>query len=100
MKHISKIMTAWILTFIMVCSCVTVSAEENVDTQEQEYKYSDYVKSIAKQIALMGRYNNLVENNLYLAAINAVLEENPELYDIAVKAMIEQVDENSMYYNE
>ena len=100
MKHISKIMTAWILTFIMVCSCVTVSAEENVDTQEQEYKYSDYVKSIAKQIALMGRYNNLVENNLYLAAINAVLEENPELYDIAVKAMLEQVDENSMYYNE
>lgn len=100
MKRISKIMTAWFLTLIMVCSCVTVSAEEAVDTQEQEYKYSDYVKSIAKQIALMGRYNNLVENNLYLAAINAVLEENPELYDIAVKAMLEQVDENSMYYNE
>ncbi len=100
MKRISKIMTAWILTLVMVCSCVTVWAEDAVDSEEQEYKYSDYVKSIAKQIALLGRYNNLVENNLYLAAINAVIEENPELYDVAVKAMLEQVDENSVYYNE
>ncbi|MBQ7097793.1 MAG: PDZ domain-containing protein [Clostridia bacterium] len=100
MKRISKIMTAWILTLVMACSCVTVWAEDTAESIEQEYKYSDYVKSIAKQIALLGRYNNLVENNLYLAAIEAVLEENPELYDVAVKAMLEQVDENSVYYNE
>lgn len=100
MKRLSKLFSAWILIFALSFSFTAVFAEESYEEQMQEYKYSDFIKNIAKNIALFGRYDGLVENNLYLEALNAVIESNPELYDIAVKAMVQSVDENSVYYNE
>ncbi len=100
MKRMAKMFAIWVLVFALSISCTAVFAEEAQETTEPEYKYSDFIKNIAKNIALFGRYENLIENNLYLTALDAILEENPELYDVAVKAMIESVDENSMYYNE
>lgn len=98
MKHISKILSI-ILVLILTLSCISVFAEEKTEEETKEYKYSDYIKSIAKNIALFCRYDGIVENNLYLAALDAIIEENPELYENAVKAMVESVDENSAYYN-
>ncbi len=100
MKRAAKIFATWMLILTFSFSCVAVFAEETAETKEVEYKYSDFIKNIAKNIALFGRYESLVENNLYLEALDAILEENPELYDVAVRAMVESVDENSMYYNE
>ncbi len=95
MKRISKKLTALLLVMAVVFSCTMVFAEK-----ENPYKYSDYIKNIAKNISLFGRYDNLMENELYLTALDAIIEENPELYETAVRAMIESVDENSVYYNE
>ncbi len=96
MKRISKKLTALLLVMAVVFSCTAVFAEETATP----YKYSDYIKNIAKNISLFGRYDNLMENELYLTALEAIIEENPELYETAVRAMVESVDENSAYYNE
>ncbi len=96
MKRISKKLTAFLLIVAVVLSYTVVFAEETAKT----YKYSDYIKNIAKNISLFGRYDDLIVNNLYLTALDAIIEENPELYQTAVRAMVESVDENSAYYNE
>ncbi len=96
MKRISKKLIALLLVMAVVFSCTAVFAEETTNP----YKYSDYIKNIAKNISLFGRYDNLMENELYLTALDAIIEENPEFYETAVRAMIESVDENSAYYNE
>ncbi len=98
MKTLSKKITAVLLIMAVAFSCVTVFANET-DKGQPQYKYSDIIKNIARNISLFGRYDDLLENNLYLTAIDAILEENPELYETAVKAMVESVDENSAYYN-
>ena len=99
MKNLSKKLTALLLIVVTALSCTAVFAEEAEGKSENTYKYSDYIKNIAKNIALFGRYDGLIENNLYLTALDAVIEENPELYETAVKAIVESVDENSAYYN-
>ena len=98
MKKISKKLTALLLIVAVVFSCTAVFATETGKEQPQ-YKYSDFIKNIAKNIALFGRYDDLMENDLYLTALDAIIEENPELYEAAVRAMVESVDENSAYYN-
>lgn len=99
MKKVSKKLTSFLLIVTIVLSCTVVFATETEDGQ-QKYKYSDYIKNIAKNISLFGRYDGLIENNLYLTALDAIIEENPELYETAVRAMVESVDENSAYYNQ
>lgn len=94
MRSLSKKLITLLL--IVVLSCTVVFAEET----ENSYKYSDYIKNIAKNISLFGRYDNLMENELYLTALDAIIGENPELYETAVRAIVESVDENSAYYNE
>lgn len=98
MSKFAKKMTAFLLVFAVVVSCVTVFANET-DTAQPQYKYSDLIKNIARNIALHGRYDGLIENNMYLTALDAILEESPELYETAVRAILESVDENSAYYN-
>lgn len=95
MKNFLKKFIALLMIFAISLSCNAVFAEESA----KPYKYSDYIKSIAKNISLFGRYDDLIENNLYLTALEAIFEEHPELYETAVKAMVESVDENSAYYN-
>ncbi len=100
MKRTVKLFSTWLLVFALSFSFTAVFAEESNAEQSVEYKYSDFIKNIAKNISLFGRYDGLIENNLYLTALDALIESNPELYDLAVKAMVESVDENSVYYNE
>ena len=100
MKLTVKLFSTWVLVFALSFSFTAVFAEESNAEQSVEYKYSDFIKNIAKNISLFGRYDGLIENNLYLTALDALIESNPELYDLAVKAMVESVDENSVYYNE
>ncbi len=100
MKHMTKVFGAIVLVFALTLSFTAVFAEEAQLPENVEYQPSDYIKNIAKNISLFGRYEDLIENNLYLEAIDAMIEKYPELYDVAVKAMVDSVDENSVYYNE
>lgn len=100
MKKIARVMTAWVLAVVLAFSCTIVFAEGAAAAAEEEYSYSDILKHIAKNIAFFGRYENLTENGLYLKALQSLIEENPELYEKAVRVMVESVDENSAYYNE
>jgi len=100
MKKVSKKLTTLLLILAIALSHTAVFADTAEEKPDNTYKYSDYIKNIAKNIALFGRYEGLIENDLYLTALDAIIKENPELYETAVRAMVESVDENSAYYNE
>lgn len=96
MKLIMKRIVAYVLALLLSFSCVSVFATD--DTEGVTVKYSDFIKHIAKELALFGRYENIFEQNLYLIALDALIKENPELYNTAVEAMINSIDENSDYF--
>lgn len=97
MKRIAKLITTWILIVASLLPCATAFAEDAKN--EDADSYGKYVEMIAKNISVFGRYENLFEEDLYLAALTSILEENPELYEKAVRAMLDAVDENSEYYD-
>ncbi len=97
MKRIAKLIVTWILIVASLLPCAAAFAEDA--TNEKEDSYGKYVEMIAKNISVFGRYENLFEEDLYLAALTSILEENPELYEKAVRAMLDAVDENSEYYD-
>ena len=103
MKRKARVISVWLLIFALSFSSVSVFAQQaesaEGETTVQQYRYSDYIKTIAKNIALFGRYSELMEPSLYLKALDAIIDEDPELYERAVRAMVESVDENSVYYN-
>jgi len=103
MKHSVKRFIAILLLLTVSLSCITALAKGNSTEDETEtiqLEYSDFIKSIAKNLALFSRYEDVIETNLYLLALDAVLEENPELYNVAVRAMVESLDENSEYFTD
>ena len=95
MKRIAKLIATWILIVASLLSCMAVFAEE----QQEKDTYGKYIEMIGKNISVFARYEGLFEDDLYLAALTSIIEENPELYEKAVRAMLDSVDENSEYYN-
>ena len=98
MKNIARVMIAWTLAVVMVFSYTIVFAETSSAAEKGNSNIKD-LKQIAKNIAIFGRYESLTEGSLYMEALEALIEENPQLYEKAVRAMVESVDENSAYYN-
>ncbi len=56
------------------------------------------ISAVVKHLNLYGRYEEINSAGLYQAALNRLVEENPELYHVVLKAMLESVDEYSEYY--
>jgi len=93
MKKFTKRITATMMALLLIFSCVTVFAEE------EKPKYSEIIESTAENISVFGRYDNLFADELYLKALDALIGEDYELYERAMRAMLEAVDENSAYYD-
>ena len=55
-------------------------------------------KAVADQLIMYGRYESISKGSLYEAALNKLLEEDPEAYETALKGMLESIDEHSEYY--
>ncbi len=97
MKKISRLITVWSVVISCSLSCLTAFAEEK--QPQEKTSYGDYLEMIGKNISAFARYEGLFEEDLYLEALKALVDDNPELYEKAARAMVESVDENSAYYN-
>ena len=59
-----------------------------------------YLEKIANYLAAYARYDSVSMRSLYQAAIEGVLKEHPELFEEAMKAMLNSIDENSDFFTE
>ncbi len=56
------------------------------------------ISAVAKHLNVYARYDDINNAGLYQAAVTRLVEDNPELYHVVLKAMLESVDEYSEYY--
>ncbi len=99
MKRFARKLTAWLLVVLMFSNLVVFAENAEKDSEELQPTYEEIIESVAKNIALFTRYEDIMTEDLYLVAIAELIGDDPELYDRAVRAMVESVDENSAYFN-
>lgn len=91
MKKIKGILSLFLVLALTFSAC-TVFAEES--------GLMENIESIAENIEVFSRYENVDREFLYRNALAEVIEKNPELYESVLKAMLSSIDENSAYFNE
>ncbi len=64
-------------------------------TAEQAFSL---IQVVASHLSLYGRYEDISDGSLYQAAVDRLISENPALYHMVLKAMLESLDEHSEYY--
>ncbi len=90
---------------LAVCCSVVLGASAIVPTAAFADEYTDderralFIKDVAKYLTINARYMDVTEESLYEAAILEVAENNPELYEDIMRAMLSSIDEHSEYYN-
>ena len=67
---------------------------EAIDTEQAQ----QLIDAVVDHLILYGRYEEITEKSLYLAGIEKLLQENPELYTTVLKGMLESIDQYSEYY--
>jgi carboxyl-terminal processing protease len=92
-----RLIACFVSVALLMTSAATVFADgaatEN-DTLTQN------VKQIIKNLSILSRYTEVTEASLYQAAFEEVFENDPEVYERVMKAVLESIDENSAYFNE
>ncbi len=94
------------LILLIVPVSVTVYGEEAAIEGELQYDpealgaedANALIGAVVKHLNIYGRYEDIDSAGLYQAAVNRLVEENPDLYHVILKAMLESVDEHSEYY--
>ena len=103
MNRIFKLSVLWLIVVAVMFSssvfCVFAEdAEAEEPLTEAEIKAAT-VENIVDRLTAFSRYSTVTQKSLYKAAMEKIMEENPELYEKVLKAMLESIDENSAYYN-
>lgn len=83
-----------VMAAVLMLTAVPVGAEEAFTGEEAK----QMVDAVVDHLIIYGRYEDITERGLYRAAADRMLEENPELYETALKAMLESIDKYSEYY--
>ena len=94
------------LVLLIIPVSVTVYGEEAVSEEELQFDpeqlsaedANSLIGAVVKHLNIYGRYDDIDTAGLYQAAVTRLVEENPELYHVILKAMLESVDEHSEYY--
>ena len=94
-----KKLTALTLAIVFVFSFGTVFAE-NAQTGNDESSRGELINDIIKNISVFARYDEINMDSLYITALEAIVGEDQEVYEKAMRAIIESIDENSAYYTE
>ncbi len=82
-----------------------VWAEENVQTEAPvetgvtAEEANGLLEGVSKHLLMYARDESLSYGSLYQGAMEKVLEENPQLYEAALRGMLESIDEYSEYYD-
>ena len=98
----------WLLCAVMltIYTPAAVWAEEaEIQTGEagnQQELSSDIAlgltQAVVDQLIMYGRYESISKSSLYEAALTRLIQENPDLYEEALKGMLESLDDYSEYY--
>ncbi len=73
---------------------------ESIDTETLSSEEAlALVEAVAAHISAYTRYENISTRELYLAAIEYLLKENPDTYHEIMTGMLRSLDEHSEYYN-
>ncbi len=88
----------WFLIITVSFASFTVFAddapkEENVRTSFEK------IENIISNLSILSRYSEVDRESLYQAALESAFNNNPELYEPVMKAILSSIDENSVYYN-
>ncbi len=59
---------------------------------------SALILAVANHLGAYSRYEGITNRSLYMAAMDRVIQENPDLYHMVLKAMLESIDPYSEYY--
>ncbi len=94
-KRFRKLLALTVSLVLVVSGCV-VFAENTID----EVTPAEKIENIVESIEFFSRYDSVNAASLYKSALDEVVNNNPELYEAALKAMLSSIDENSVYYNE
>ena len=92
LKRAGAIVTALML---IMCTC-TVFADSEEKTEGE--KAADAIVQMANFLGVYNAYEYIDASALYEAALRKLIEENPELYTDALSAMLESIDQNSVYF--
>lgn len=80
------------LAFVMIFSCVAVSAETQGETA------SRYLIGLIGLIDEYYKYDDVTKEELYEAVIDYLIKENPEELETALKVVTDKLDDYSEYY--
>lgn len=99
MKKAAKKLTALTLVVTFIFSCVTVFADGKVEDKNQASR-GEIINNIIENISVFARYDELNLEKLYVTALEAIVGDDQAVYEKAMRAILESIDENSAYYNE
>ncbi len=72
-----------------------VLAEEETDDGGAEYAF---IMSVGNFIKSYSKYEDITDGDMAISALKKIILENPELYETALKGMMEAVDNYTVYY--
>ncbi len=98
MKKTAKRLTALALIVTFVFSFATVFADGEVE--ENQASRGEMINNIIESISVFARYDELNLEKLYVTALEAIVGDDQAVYEKAMRAILESIDENSAYYNE
>lgn len=99
MKKAVKRLTALALIVTFAFSCVTVFADDKAKDKNQA-SHGQMINSIIENISVFARYDELTLKKLYVTALEAIVGDDQTVYEKAMRAILESIDENSAYYSE
>ena len=91
-KTVRKLITA-VLVFLMCIGPAAVYAE---DARPEENLQARYIKDIAQAVSKLYKFG-VTEEELYEAAVDYLMKENPELLEGAIRSMLGSLDKHSGY---
>ncbi len=94
----SRISIILIVTVLLSSISMFVCAEEDT-SKVQDKTLATFAEKIIKNIDFFSRYPNVTAESLYKVGFETLLQEDPEAYEKAMKAILESVDEHSVYFN-
>ena len=97
MKKTAKRLTALGLTIVF--SCATVFADGKAEDKNQASR-GEMINNTIENISVFARYDDLSLEKLYVTALEAIVGDDQAVYEKAMRAILESIDENSAYYNE
>ncbi len=88
------------IIFFLILTITVFSVNAVVFAEEKEEKnYAENVEKLINNLTLLSRYETVTQQSLYKAAFEAIFENNPEMYETVMKALLGSIDEHSAYFN-